>query len=231
MINSDSPHKKYLFKNTNIFEKIPDKVYSLLEENKIVVKLKKGQVLFYEGTIPNGVYILKRGRAKKYSKGINDKEYIFHLLKENDILGHHDILCNEAYSHSVACLTDCLFYLIPKNIFLFILKNNPFILDNLLKSISREFGVFVNNSRVLAQHNVRERTALSLIKLNYFFEDDQEIILSRKDHSNIIGTSIESLIRVLHDFKEEGIVEVRESKIIIKDAQKLAEIFNPHCGV
>lgn len=226
MINSDSPHKRYFFDNSNVFEKIPDSIYSLLEENKIPVKLKKGQVLFYEGTIPNGVYILKKGRIKKYSKGINDKEYIFHLLKENDIFGHHDILCNEVYSHSVACLTDCLFYLIPKNVFFSIIKNNPFILDSLLQNISREFGVFINNSRVLAQHNVRERTALSLIKLNYFFDDNNEIMLSRKDHSNIIGTSIESLIRVLHDFKEEGIVEVRESKIIIKNVEKLIKIFN-----
>ncbi|WP_081802061.1 helix-turn-helix domain-containing protein [Aquimarina atlantica] len=50
--------------------------------------------------------------------------------------------------------------------------------------------------------------------------------LSRKDHSNIVGTSIESLVRVLHDFKEEGVIEIKENAMIIKDMEKLIGITN-----
>jgi CRP-like cAMP-binding protein len=127
-------------------------------------------------------------------------------------------------------LTDCIFYLIPKNIFFSIIENNRSILDHLLQNISREFGIFLNNSKILAQHSVRERTALSIIKLEEFFNEEAimsaGVKLSRKDHSNIVGTSIESLVRVLHDFKEEGIIEIKESVIMIKDMEKLISITN-----
>ncbi|MBG6130073.1 CRP-like cAMP-binding protein [Aquimarina sp. EL_43] len=52
------------------------------------------------------------------------------------------------------------------------------------------------------------------------------IRLSRKDHSNIVGTSIESLVRVLHDFKEEEVIEIKENAMLIKDMEKLIGITN-----
>ncbi|WP_024771793.1 Crp/Fnr family transcriptional regulator [Aquimarina macrocephali] len=201
-----------------------------MKKKKTVLKLKKGQVLFHEGSIPTVVYILKQGKVKKYATGLNGKEHIFHLVGENRILGHHNILCNETYSHSAACLTECTFYLIPKHIFFSIIENNRDMLNRLLQNISHEFGVFLNNSKILAQHSVRERTALSIIKLEEFFNEesimDVGVKLSRKDHSNIVGTSIESLVRVLHDFKEERIIEIQENVIMVKDMEKLISITN-----
>ncbi|WP_299443639.1 Crp/Fnr family transcriptional regulator [uncultured Aquimarina sp.] len=224
MINTLFSQNRYSFFNIDIFKEFPSDISSLIEENKIQLRLKKGQILFHEDTIPNGVYILKIGKLKKYTKGLNGKEHIFYLMKENEILGHHTILCDEKYSHSAACLTDCLLYLLPKDFFLSIIKNNNAIAYCFLKNISHEFGVFINNSKILAQYNVRERTALSIIKLHEFF--DTNIQLSRKDHSNIVGTSVESLIRVLHDFKEEAIIEINKNIISIINMDKLIKATN-----
>ncbi|WP_109098436.1 Crp/Fnr family transcriptional regulator [Aquimarina sp. AU58] len=226
MINTLFSHERYSFMSSDIFEMIPDDVSSFIEENIIPIRLKKGQVLFYEGTIPSGVYILKKGKIKKYATGLNGKEHIFYLIRENGILGHHNLLCKEKYSHSAACLTDCLFHLIPKEIFFSIIENNQEILHSLLKNISHEFGVFINNSKILAQHSVRERTALSILRLDEFFEEKGCFNLSRKDHSNLVGTSIESLIRVLHDFKKEQIIEIEKNTIIIKDTKKIITAAN-----
>ncbi|WP_082994838.1 MULTISPECIES: Crp/Fnr family transcriptional regulator [Aquimarina] len=230
MISALFPNKQYSFIHESFLQCIPDDVLEIIEEKKTVLKLKKGQVLFHEGSIPTVVYILKQGKVKKYATGLNGKEHIFHLVGENRILGHHNILCNETYSHSAACLTECIFYLIPKHIFFSIIENNRDMLNRLLQNISHEFGVFLNNSKILAQHSVRERTALSIIKLEEFFNEESimnvGVKLSRKDHSNIVGTSIESLVRVLHDFKEERIIEIRENVIMVKDMEKLISITN-----
>lgn len=226
MVNIFFPHKRYSFINESFLHCLPDDIVKRIDENKTVLKLTKNQALFHEGSIPTGVYILKKGKVKKYTTGLNGKEHTFHLVKENEILGHHNVLCNEAYSHSASCLTDCVFYLIPKKIFLLIIENNQNMFNHLLKNMSREFGVFINNSRVLAQHSVRERTALSIIKLEEFFDDEGKIKLSRKDHSSIVGTSIESLVRVLYDFKEEGIIDIKENIIIVNDIEELINITN-----
>ncbi len=230
MIKALFPNKQYSFIHESFLQYISDDVLEIIEEKKTVLKLKKGQVLFHEGVIPTVVYILKKGKVKKYAIGLNGKEHIFYLAGENRILGHHSVLCDETYPHSAACLTDCTFYLIPKHIFFSIIENNQEVLHRLLQNISHEFGVFLNNSKILAQHNVRERTALSIIKLEEFFSEGEiindGIRLSRKDHSNIVGTSIESLVRVLHDFKEEKVIEIKENVMFIKDMEKLISIAN-----
>jgi len=231
MINSLFPHKRYSFINESVLEDLPDKDFQYIEENVIVLKLKKGQVVFHEGTTPIGFYIIRIGKVKKYALGLDGKEHIFYLAKENQIIGHHELISKETYSCSSACLTDCMVNLIPKKVFLEVLSNNPSIRDRLLRSIAHEFGVFINNSKILAQQNVRERCAISIIKLKEFFGSDEEgFKISRKDHSNIVGTSVESLVRVLHDFKEEKVIKISENCIYVIDIKKLVGICNVACG-
>jgi len=173
--------------------------------------------------------LIRTGKVKKYSTGIDGKEHIFYLAKEGEIIGHHELIAEETYSSSSACLTDCIINCIPQKAFLQILEDNPDIKNRLLKSMAHEFGVFINNSRILTHHNVRERCAISIIKLKEFFgidSDDEGFKISRKDHSNIVGTSVESLVRVLHDFKEEKVIRISENSIYITDVNKLVEICN-----
>ncbi|HZI69479.1 MAG TPA: helix-turn-helix domain-containing protein, partial [Hanamia sp.] len=51
-----------------------------------------------------------------------------------------------------------------------------------------------------------------------------EINMSRDDLANLVGTARENVIRILTDFKEEGILETKGRKIIITDVNKLIAI-------
>jgi len=228
MINTLFPYKRYSFINDSVLESLSEEEIKYIEENTTVLKLKKGQVIFHEDTTPMGLYMIKEGKVKKYAMGLDGKEHIFYLAKEGEIIGHHELMSKEPYSSSSACLTDVVVNLIPKQVFFTILKNNHDMKDKLLKSVAHEFGVFISNSRILAQHNVRERSAISIIKLKEFFGVgiDEGFRISRKDHSNIVGTSVESLVRVLHDFKEEGVINIMENSIFITNMQKLVKICN-----
>jgi CRP-like cAMP-binding protein len=53
-----------------------------------------------------------------------------------------------------------------------------------------------------------------------------EINLSREDLASLVGTARENILRVLKDFKEEGILETKGRKIIITDVSKLLKIAN-----
>ncbi|TPN87636.1 Crp/Fnr family transcriptional regulator [Aquimarina algicola] len=227
MINILFPHKRYSFINESILENLPKDAIQLINENSITLKLKKGQILFHEGTVPVGLYIIKSGKVKKYTTGLAGKEHIFYLAKDNEILGHHSLLSKEPHCCSSACLSDCEINLVPKEIFYIILSLDQSILNRFSKSLAHEFGVFINNSKILAQHSVRERCAISIIKLKDFFNaTDRGFKISRKDHSNIVGTSVESLVRVLHDFKEEKIIKIEENSIFVLKPKKLVEISN-----
>lgn len=228
MINKVFPFQRFSFLNEKIFNSFSEDEIKIIEQNSIRISLKKGQVLFHENTIPTGIHLIKSGKVKMYTTNIvNNKEHIFMLSKENEILGYTDLLSKENYSHSVACLVDSEFCLIPEKIICNLINESPKVLSTLIKCLSHQYGVFIAKSKLLAQYNVRERVAISILKLDAFYKKDGGILISRKDHSSLIGTSVESLVRVLHDFKEEKTISITTgNKIEVLSTQKLVEASN-----
>jgi CRP/FNR family transcriptional regulator len=72
----------------------------------------------------------------------------------------------------------------------------------------------------MAQKSVRQRLAFSLLLLKEVY-GEKPINLSREDLANFVGTATETLIRLLKEFKEEGLVETNVRKIYVSDAKRL----------
>jgi len=71
---------------------------------------------------------------------------------------------------------------------------------------------------------VRQRTAEALLKAIQLKDNKENIQISRDDLAKMVGTAAESVIRVLSDFKDEGLIEVEGGKIKIKSQQKLEKV-------
>ena len=69
---------------------------------------------------------------------------------------------------------------------------------------------------------------LLLIASDFGQEEDGTLKLnvSREDLSNFVGTATETLIRLLSDLKNEGIVEIKGRKIKLLQQDKLQQITN-----
>jgi CRP-like cAMP-binding protein len=52
----------------------------------------------------------------------------------------------------------------------------------------------------------------------------EQINLTREDMANFVGTATETLIRLLKDFKEEGIIDIHTRKLEILDKERLYKI-------
>ena len=100
----------------------------------------------------------------------------------------------------------------------------------LTRNLSHEFGVFVHLTKILAQYNVRERTALMLLIVNEKFLSggslDAVITLSREEMASMVGTAKENLVRVLREFREENIISTKGHGIIIRDFDALMHLSN-----
>ena len=79
----------------------------------------------------------------------------------------------------------------------------------------------------MAYNSVRKRVSECLLK---FFASDENpesaLKVSREDLSNMAGTSIETAIRTLSDFKDEKLIEISSGKIKILDHKKLSSLKN-----
>lgn len=201
-----------------------------LSEKKSFRTYKKKEFLFEEGVRPKGVYCINRGKAKVFKRGIDGKEQIVHLAREGDLLGYRALISDEAYPVSCAALEECSICFIPKSDFLAILADVPVLYEQLLKQACRELGVMTSKLTNLAQKTVKERAAIGLLLLQDIYSTPEDgavtINLTREDLANIVGTATETLIRLLHSFKDEAIIESKGRKITILDTAALERIAN-----
>ena len=148
------------------------------------------------------------------------------------MIGYHAILSESRYPDSAAGLEESSIGFIPKEDFLKVLEQSSILSKRLLKTLSHEFAVLVNNLSVQDQRSVRERLALQLIVLREKYKSDfktcefVEINMGREDLANLVGTARENIVRILSDLKEEGIIKTMGRKIIVINVKKLIEISN-----
>lgn len=203
-----------------------------LNMSKSCKQYPKGQMLFHEGSRPLGVYCINKGKIKIYKLGPDGKEQIVHISTGGELLGYRALIGEENYPVSAEALEDCNVCFVYKDEFLNLVKENHELHHNLLKAACKELGLMTESLTDLAQKSVRERTATSLLMLKDTYGTEGydngpvEIVLSREDLANIVGTATETLIRQLHDFKEEGLIETSGRKIRVKDPKGLIKAGN-----
>lgn len=232
MPSIDFPFDNFNFNSDSIFKGLPEYDLNLLYKNMVTHTYKKGETLFREGSFPTGIYFIKKGKVKKYKTDKDGKEQIFYFYRKGELLGYHALLSEEKFTDSASTIEESIISFIPKDDFLSAVQLSSILSNRLLKVMSHEFGVLVNGLAVLAQKTVRERLALSLLVLRDKFKKENqenkpvELDLSRDDLAKFVGTARETLVRLLHDFKEEGLVETNGRKIILKKPLEISRIAN-----
>jgi CRP/FNR family transcriptional regulator, polysaccharide utilization system transcription regulator len=192
---------------------------------------KKSSYIFNEGQYPQGVYCVNKGKVKVMQTGDEGKEQIVRLAKEGDILGYRALLSGEKYSSSAVAIDDSSVCFIPKAIFFKILEKDAPLSMEIMKLLSSDLKKAENKITDLAQKPVRERMAEALLflKETYGYEPGTTIInvvLSREDIANIVGTATETAIRLISEFKQSKIIESIGKKIQIIDLPKLIKTAN-----
>lgn len=232
MKNIDFPFEDFQFKSDSIFDGLTDDDLSFLKQNMVTHKYKNGEILFREGGYPTGIYYIKSGKVKKYKTDKEGKEQIFYICTKEEILGYHALISGEKYIDTASTIEESEISFIPKDDFLKVVQLSSILSNRLLKVMSHEFSVLVNVLTVHSQKTVRQRLALSLLILRDKFKRETienkpvELDLSRDDLSKFVGTARETLVRLLRDFKEEGLIEVNGRVIVLINALELTKIAN-----
>lgn len=232
MINGIFPIDKWNYENNSILTDLPEEERKMLFLNVTEDIYCKGQIIFREGNYPTGIFFIKDGKVKKYKIDKKGREQIIYVANTGELIGYHSILAEERYPDAAATLEDSKIVFIPKQDFLLVLNSSKILPQRLLKTLSHEFSVFTNSIALFAQRSVTERLAIQLVlmrekyKENFIPGMEVEINMSREDLSNLVGTARENIIRILKDFKGQGILETKGRKIIIKDITKLLSVAN-----
>jgi CRP-like cAMP-binding protein len=226
------PVDRWDFNSKTILTDLNDEDRRILTAHAREEKYKKGEIVFREGAKPTGIYYILSGKVKKYKIDNVGKEHIFYVANAGEFIGYHAVLADEHYPDAAATLEDSIISFIPISDFTVVLGSSPELSRKLLKILSHEFGVLINNLSVFAQRPVRERIAIALIilreKFKHGVEPGQPVMISiaRNDIANMAGTTRENIARFISELKQEKVIDTVGRKILITDVRKLVEVAN-----
>lgn len=187
-------------------------------------KYSKKDLLFEEGRTPRHLYFLLSGSVKVTKTNDFGKELILTIKTPGDFFGFTALIRDKNYTFSAAAIDEIEVCQIPKNDFLklfFSDRNVALYFSNIFaENIVEKEDLLLD----LAYNSVRKRVAKTLLYLHKKFnkvESNEEISILRDDLAHLVGTAKESVIRMLTEFKDDGLIKIREGKIIILDAEGL----------
>lgn len=191
-----------------------------------IIKVKKGQRFIDEGSETEGVYFVQEGLVKVHKRW-DDKESIVRFAKKGDIVGHRGIMSNKksTFPISATCMENSVLCFIPFDFFDSLLKTNPLLTYELLMFYADELQVSEQKVTNQVHLSVKGRLAWSFFQLEEKMGTDQDgyirLILSKTDLAAYMGSTYESVYRMLAELIAEDVVELVNKRIKIKDREKL----------
>lgn len=186
----------------------------------------KGDTLFQEGAEGVGFFVVVEGQIKIFKMSLDGREQILHILGPGDPLGEVPVFAGQTFPANAQALTKSHLYFFPRRKLIDLYRESPSLAMNMLAVLSRrlrEFTVLIENLALkeipqrLATyllHQLAQKPISSRVKLN----------VTKGVLSNILGTSQETLSRVLGKLSQEGLIEVQGKEISILNVQRLQEL-------
>jgi len=220
----------YFFRSKPLPDVLPPAEARFLKSLCKTKAVRKAKELFAEATYPKGVFILRKGKVKIYQRTPDGSEQIIYIAMPGDMFGYRPILCNEKHPVSASTIEDCNFLYVSKDDFLSAIDRYPAIARILLENLSYEFTVWVNIITSLGQRSVKERLAINLLILIEKYRGQKkwpvEIQLSRRDLAGMVGTSIETLARLITWMSRNRIILLRGRTIVITGSDQAKKLAN-----
>lgn len=192
------------------------------------VTVKKGEVIFNEGDVMNGVYCIKEGTCKLVKMNSNGKDTIIKLITKGELLGQTSILTEEKSTLSAIAVDDMRVCFIPKSEILGFIDNNKSFSLEVTKNVCQNLNDAINFAVNHTHKTVKERLAISLLEILNSAGTDNEgylnLQLTREEIASMVGTATESCIRLLAELKKENLIDLKGKKIKILQLNELRNL-------
>ena len=226
-INKDNPCKDCAVKSSTVFN-LNNEELEILCNNSTEIRFQKGERIIKQGTFTQNVIFVKSGIFKLHLTGPIHKEEILKIDKGPLFVGVPDVFANKVHTYSVTALSDTTACFIDYSGYKYLIQNNGKFALELIKTLSK--GI-VGHYQYCVNKMQKQLTATFAEALLYFsdyiFENDEfQIPLTRVEFGEYIGTTRETVTKIIRDFTSDHIIEVdgKNIKILNKDIlQKISK--------
>lgn len=219
-----------ILKNVPLFEKLNKNELELVLDIAIIKDYRKDQIIFLEGEIYGGLFILLKGTVKIYKLSTDGSEVVLHLLKPYRSFAEAPLFTGtQIYPACAQATEDSSLLYISKKDFIAMMEKNPAIAVRIsegfaprLFELNQKFDSLGVPSRTrLARYILNEITLNDTIKLPEPFFTFQT---SKKDLASHLGIASETLSRNLKKLKERKIIREKAKTIFVTNLKLLHQL-------
>jgi len=217
-------------RHSGFFCDLPKNSLEDLERVKYASAYPQGAVLFVEGQPTRGVYIVCNGRVKLSTTSRDGKTLILRIAQAGEVLGLHATVSGKPYELTAETLQPSQLDFVKRDDFLRFLQNHADACLNAAEHLSQNCQSAYEMIRSLGlSHSVSEKLARLLLEWASGGEITNDgvrikVSLTHEEIAQLIGTSRETVTRVLGEFREKGLAQLRGSTLLIRNKDGLEKL-------
>jgi len=184
-------------------------------------------VLFVEGQVPRGVYMLCKGRVKLTMNSADGRTLIVRICGPGEILGLHGALSGEPYELTAEALQPCQVNFLRREDFLKLLKEHVEASAAAMEQMNQGYREICQEVRYLGlSRSASEKVAQFLLESSANAQETGQgkrfsLGLTHEEISQIVGISRETVTRTMTEFKNKMLIATKGSTVVIRDESGL----------
>ncbi len=197
------------------------------EAIQVTTTYPSGAVLFVEGEVPRGVFVLLSGRAKLLIGSSSGKIMILRIAKPGEILGLHAVVSKAVFQATAQTLERCRVSFVRGDEFLRFLREHPKASLEAARQLSASYQEACDQLRAIGLcDSARQRVARFVLE---WAENGQKradgilttLTLTHEEIGQLIGTSRETITRAFGDFRARRWILTHGSKLVVQNKKAL----------
>jgi len=178
-------------------------------------------VLLVEGQDPGGIFVLCQGRAKLSTTSREGRTLILRIAEAGEVLGLHAVVTGRPYELTVETMQPCELNFVGRVDMMRFLREHTDASDRATEHLARDCSNAYGVVRSIGlSHSVSERFARFLLEAASDGEAGDgtlrgKLSMTHEEISQLIGTSRETITRLLSEFRRKDLAELRGSTLII----------------
>ncbi len=213
-----------LSREYGVFKCVGSGTLEEISVDKTFFQYKKKDIIFKEHEKITGFYCIKSGLVRTYKTSRSGKEQTFQIASRGKWLGFRDIISGEESNHSSVCLEDVEVCYIPKETITKLIKSDETFQIEVMKYLAEEWKEMENHVHSMGTKQIHSRLAELLITFHGAAgnsDPELNINVTREVMATCIGTTTETLIRALADFKDRNWIKIEKNKIELLNLKAL----------
>ncbi|MHA7964141.1 Crp/Fnr family transcriptional regulator [Paenibacillus sp. CAU 1782] len=214
-------------RKTNLFHDLSEQELERVAEIAISRRIPRRSIIFTEGSEKECVYFIQKGLVKTFKTDENGHDQIVSFLSTGDMFPHIGFFHPHPYPATAEAIVDSRLLAIPVAQFETLMLNNLSIGIKMMTVLGDKIRELQEKIQGLTGQDVKHRVITLLLQLADQlgkFKDNICVIdlpMTHQEFANSVGTTRETVNRLLSQLNKEELLEVSRNQIIIFDLRGL----------